>query len=160
MSRRSYRRIAGVPALTFCCLFSLLTASCASTSETAGKSELLYGTWANKEYVGTYWVCRFVYQQDGKYLVWGDGTPPDKPNNVEGRFTIDKKWGDSKGNTWYRVAGKWSFAPYSESKATKDYGLIKISSAGKVLDGEWSTVDFPTEWGSLGSAHFVYYREE
>jgi hypothetical protein len=119
MSRRGYRRVAGVLTVTFCCLFSLLTTACASSSETAGKSELLYGTWANKEYVGTYWVNRFVYQQDGKSLVWVEGTPPDKPNNVEGRFTIDKKWGDSKGNTWYRVAGKAAMLPIRNRRQRK-----------------------------------------
>ena len=143
-----------------CLLVPLFVIACASASGTASRSELLFGTWLNKEYVNSYWVCKFIYQPDGKSFEWGDGTLPDQPNNMEGRFSIEKKWLDSQGNTWYRIAGKDSIVPYSEAKAMKDYGLIKISSAGKVLDGEWSAVDFPSQFGALGNYHFVYNREQ
>lgn len=146
--------------LSLCLLVPLLVIACASASGTASRSELLFGTWVNKEYVNSMWLCKFTLQPDGKMFEWADGISPDQPNNLEGRFTIEKKWLDSRGNTWYRIAGKGSFVPYSDAKAEKHYSLIKISSAGKVLDDEWSTVDFPSQFGALGSHHFVCNREQ
>jgi hypothetical protein len=121
--------------------------------------EPLHGTWANQDYQHGYWTWRFIYGPDGVSRGWDTGVPSDQPNNGEGRYSIDKKWTDSEGNTWYRIAGKGCIAPYSEAKATRDYGLVKIDVSGKMLEGEWSSVDFPSEFGALGNKHFTYSRE-
>ena len=92
-------------------------------------------------------------------MTWEKGKPSDQPNNYEGRFAIEKKWVDSEGNIWYRSAEKVCIAPYSEAKAIREYGLIKVHVAGNVLEGEWSTVDFPSEFRALGNKHYIYYRE-
>ena len=62
---------------------------------------------------------------------------------------IEKKWRDSRGNIWYRVASAHCLVPYMDSKATKEYALVEVHSDGKTLEGEWSTVDFPSEFGAL-----------
>ena len=134
--------------------------ACASTPTGPGKDELLFGTWVNQELVGSQLECKFIYQPEGKTLGWVDGRLPDQPNNSEGRFTIEKKWRDSKGNIWYRVPSSHCLVPYMDSKATKEYGLVEVHSDGKTLEGEWSTLDFPSEFGALGNYHYIYHREE
>jgi len=121
--------------------------------------EPLHATWTNKDYEHSYWTWRFTYKPDGSSEGWSTGRPLAQPANDEGRYRIEKKWSDSEGNAWYRIAGKGCIAPYSDLKATKDYGLVKIHASGKVLEGEWSSVDFPTGFGALGNKHFTFYRE-
>jgi hypothetical protein len=149
-----------LPLFMLCLLVLPLVLACTSTSTAPGKDELLFGTWVDKELIGSQLVCKFVYQPDGKSFTWGDGRLPEQPNNFEGRFTIQKKWLDSRGNTWYRVAGAGCLVPYMDSKTSKDYGLVEVHSDGKTLEGEWSTEDFPSEFGALGNYHYVYHREE
>ncbi len=149
-----------LPLFTLCLLVLPLVMACTSTSMAPSKDELLFGTWVNKELIGSQLVCKFVYQPNGRSISWADGRLPEQPNNYEGRFTINKKWLDSQGNTWYRVAGAACIVPYMDSKTTKEYGLVKVHSDGKTLEGEWSTVDFPSEFGARGSYHYVYRREE
>jgi hypothetical protein len=148
-----------VPVVIFMCILFALMIGCASTPIAGKDQEPIFGTWANNEYMSGYWVWRFIYQPNGQVLTWSNGKLADQPNNYEGRFTIDKKWVDSEGNTWYRSAEKVCIAPYSEGKAIKEYGLIKVRVAGSVLEGEWSTVDFPKEFGALGNQHFLFYRQ-
>jgi hypothetical protein len=137
-----------------------LVMACTSAPMAPGKDELLFGTWVNKELIGSQLVCKFVYQTDGKTFSWVDGRLPDQPNNSEGRFTIEKKRRDSGGNIWYRVASAHSLVPYMDSKATKEYALVEVHSDGKTLEGEWSTLDFPPEFGALGNYHYVFSRVE
>jgi hypothetical protein len=157
--RRSRYTTRGVPLAIFLPILLALTMSCAQMPQGGNGREPMFGTWANKEYMSSYWVWKFVYQPDGRALNWHNGKPSDQPNNGEGRFTIERKWVDSEGNTWYRIAEEVCIAPYSEAKARREYALIKIRVTGNVLEGEWSTLDFPAEFGAFGSKHFVFYRQ-
>jgi hypothetical protein len=134
--------------------------ACTSTSVAPSKNELLFGTWVDKELIGSQLVCKVVYQPDGRSFTWDAMRLPEQPNTNEGRFTIEKKWRNSQGSTWYRVASAGCIVPYMESKTMREYGLVEVHSDGKTLEGEWSTVDFPSEFGALGSYHYVYRREE
>ncbi len=143
-------------------LFTLLsTAAFAQSSEgvVGSANEPLFGTWMNKEYTNTVHDWRIIYQSDGKAFYWFNGKPADQPSSGEGRIVIDKKWQDSEGNIWYRVAEKVCIGPYSDTKAQRYYGLVKMHPAADALEGEWSTVDFPEEFGALGGKHYTYYRE-
>jgi hypothetical protein len=136
-------------------LFALMI-GCSSIPTAEKGRDPLYGTWENEEYSSGYWVWRFIYQPDGLTTSWDNGKPADEPNTYEGRFTIDKRWIDSKGNTWYRMAERVCIVPYSEDKTRREYGLIKVSADGNILESEWSTVDFPPEFGA--HVHYVFYR--
>jgi hypothetical protein len=149
-----------LPLFTLCLLVLPSVMACTSTSMAPSKDELLFGTWVDKELIGSQLECKFVYQPDGRSFAWHHGRLPEQPNNVEGRFTIEKKWRDSQGNTWYRVAAATCLVPYMDSKATKTYGLVEVHPDGRTLEGEWSTVGFPSEFGALGNYHYVYHREE
>jgi hypothetical protein len=149
-----------LPLAALCLLAVPLVIGCASSPAARGGAEPLFGTWVDQELMGSQLEYKFIYQSDGKSFGWNSGTPPEQPNNSEGRFTIEKKWIDSQGNTWYRVAGASCLVPYMESKVIKEYGLVKVHSDGMILEGEWSTVDFPSEFGALGNYHYIYHREE
>jgi hypothetical protein len=149
-----------LPLFTLCLLVLPLVVACTSTSMAPGKDEIMFGTWVDKELIGSQLECKFVYQPDGRSFGWNNGRLPEQPNNTEGRFTIEKKWRDTQGNTWYRVASAGCIVPYMDSKATKEYGLVEVHPDGKTLEGEWSTEDFPSEFGALGNYHYVYHREE
>jgi len=140
-----------------CILLTLMAAGCASLSQTPTKDEPLFGTWFAKDLVGTQLASKFSYRPDGTTVEWTAGRLPDQPNNYEGRFSVAKKWRDSKGNSWYEVSSRGCIAPYMEQKATKMYALVEVHVDGKVLEGEWSTTDFPQEFGS--HYHYVFQRE-
>ena len=63
---RSCGRLHVALLFSICLLVPLFVIACASASGTASRTELLFGTWLNKEYVNSYWVCKFIYQPDGK----------------------------------------------------------------------------------------------
>jgi hypothetical protein len=133
-----------------------LMMGCSSIPTAHNGKDPLYGTWVNEEYSSSYWVWRFIYQPDGLTISWDNGKPADQPNTYEGRFTIDKEWIDAKGGTWYRMAERVCIVPYSEDKIRREYGLIRVSVEGNVLESEWSTVDFPPEFGT--QVHYIFYR--
>ena len=138
----------------------LATFSLGVSAQTVQSNEPLYGTWVNKEYTGApNWDWKFIYQSDGKSFGWFSGKPADQPSSTEGRFIVDRKWQDAEGSTWYRVAEKSCIASYSEAKARRFYGLVKVLATGETLEVEWSTVAFPSEFGALGGKHYVYHRE-
>ena len=135
-----------------------LMISCSSIPLEKGKDPI-YGTWRNTEYLKGNWVWRFTYEPDGLTRSWDNAKPADQPSTYEGQFTIEKKWTDAKGNTWYRTAERVCLAPYSELKTRREYGLIKVSFEGNILEGEWSSLDSPKEFGALGNVHFGFSRQ-
>jgi hypothetical protein len=146
-------RIAGV-----LCILALFATGCATTTSATGGVEKLHGTWANKEYFGTYWTHTFTIYPDGREL-WWDQSAVDMPSG-EARFVIEKKWMDGQGNTWYRLTERGSYLPYNEevAKANPLYSLMKIDATGKILELENSKADFPATFGALGGTHFIYFR--
>jgi hypothetical protein len=147
----------GLPMIGICILIMITPASCVSPPQTPAKDEPLFGTWFAKELVGTQLACKFSYRPDGTTIEWTAGRLPDQPNNYEGRFSIAKKWRDSKGNSWYKVSARSCMVPYVESKTTEMYALVEVHVDGRVLEGEWSTTDFPPEFGA--HYHYVFQRE-
>jgi hypothetical protein len=146
----SMRRPRGWLALS---LLIVVMAGCAPRS-----SEPLYGTWFNKEFVGTITSCKFIYGSDGKLADWAMGRLPSQPYNWESRFAIDREWRDPEGNTWYRVASRGCHAPSSpDAKTMPRYALIEVHADGKVLEGEWDGTTFPSTFGTC--CHVVDQRE-
>jgi hypothetical protein len=135
-------------------LAAVLLASCA-TSHPRGLARVedpLYGTWVNEEIVGS----KVVYNPDGKGLVYNRGaTEPFE----EHRFSIEEKWTDEIGNTYYKVLAKRSSYPYNESKASKWYILHRINAAGDTLESVSSPSEYPTEVSKLGGKYFIRYRQ-
>lgn len=147
-------RIAGI-----LCILALFALGCATTMSAPGGVEKLHGTWANKEYFGSYWTHTFTMYPDGRELWWDQSNVSDPTG--ESRFVIDEKWVDGQGNTWYRLTERGSYLPYNEevARANAVYSLLRIDASGKILEGEWSKLASPKEFGALGNTHFVYFRQ-
>jgi hypothetical protein len=153
-------RAAGTIGLAvFCCLLPLLAITCASAPSTGAGVEKLHGKWMNKEYFGSYWTHTFVMYPGGKEI-WFTRTDLDSPTG-EGRFSIDKAWVDAEGNGWWHITWKDSYMPYNEdvANATKSYSLVKLTPAGDSMEIETSAMTWPEKFGSLGSHHFMYYKQ-
>lgn len=141
------------------CLLPLLAIACASRPAAATGTEKLHGTWANKEYFGTYWTHTFTMYPDGRET-WFQKSDVDSPTG-ESRYVIDKKWNGADGSAWYQLTIMWSFASYKEevAKSNKIYSLIRIDPSGRTLEVEDSSMTWPSEFGALGGTHFTYYRQ-
>jgi hypothetical protein len=159
MELRLPRRTRMVMIGVFFCLFPLLVLTCASAPQTGAGPEKLVGTWMNKEFFGTYFSWKLTYDSQGKALNYR-GKEEDPPSE-EGRYTIEKRWIDSHGSTWYHIRSKWGYLPYNEAAASANhwYTLAKIGADGSVLEYEESMIDYPSEFGALGGRHFVMNRE-
>jgi hypothetical protein len=140
-----------------CCLLPILAASCVS-GPAAGGPEKLHGTWANREYFGSYWTHTFTVFPDGRDILF-QKSDLDTPTE-EGRYAIDRKWMDRDGSTWYQVTWRTSYFPYNEevARSTRMYSLVKIDASGATCELEDSAMTWPKNFGELGSHHFVYYR--
>jgi len=145
--------------IAVCWLLPLLAMACATVTGAAGSAEKLYGTWANKEYFGTYWTHTFTWYENG-HEIWYDQKDVDSPTG-EGRFVIDRKWTDKDGYAWYRLLESGSYVPYNEevAKANQLYSLVRINPQGDVAEIEGSKADWPEAFGELGGTHFIYYRQ-
>jgi hypothetical protein len=132
---------------------------CYAQQSGSAKSEVFYGMWENADYFHSQWVWKFEYRDDGSEVLWENVKDREQPNNMEGRFTIEKKWTDSNGNHWYRTIEHSCYIPYSKKKTHTEYGLIKIDASGKTLEGEWSGMGSPEVFGALGNKHFTYYKQ-
>jgi hypothetical protein len=156
---RLHRRTRMVMIGVLICLFPLLVLTCVGAPQAGAGPEKLIGTWINMEFFGTFFSWKLTYDSLGKALNYKEkeGDPPSE----EGRYTIEKRWIDSQGNTWYHIRSKWGYLPYNEAAASGNhwYTLSKISADGSVLEYEESMIDYPSEFGALGGRHFVRHRE-
>jgi len=141
------------------CLMPLLAVACASGPAAVTGTEKLHGTWANKEYFGTYWTHTFVLHPDGRDVLF-QKTDVDSPTE-EGRYAVDRKWTGSDGSTWYHVTWRTSYTPYNAevAESNKVYSLLRIDSQGNTMEIEDSKMTWPAEFGALGGTHFIYYRQ-
>jgi ankyrin repeat protein len=120
------------------------------TAEILGEAgeELLIGTWLGLPGVGG----KVIITPGGMAFYYFD--PTDDQPDMEGRITIEEKWTDEEGNTYYKVLEYWSDYPYNESEAAKWFKLYLLRPAGDVLEGNWSQIAYPEEINpSLGDYH-------
>ena len=135
-------------------------------------AEKLYGTWrrpdpaavspevlqAWSEVAAGY--ITFPELPDNRYAWNEDGTGhmalaalPDVPAQ-KCRFTIDGKWTDSDGYTWYRIQARWSGMPFLL------YTVIRLHPSGNLYEVTDSPLGYPD--GFLGppgdEKHQVYVR--
>ena len=62
----------------------------------------------------------------------------------EGRYSVEKKWTDDVGNTYYQCFSRWGFYPFDEAKASgRYYILFKIDASDDVMQSLWSVRRYP-----------------
>jgi hypothetical protein len=111
----------------------VLIASCATRPYVPTEDETLYGIWVNEEYNEDNTTnAMYIYYGDGRGKSYKKTTDPEPRS--ECRFTIEEKWTDKEGNTYYRILAKWANPPYEELYATPWYLLVKIHVSGDVME--------------------------
>ncbi len=62
----------------------------------------------------------------------------------EGRYSIEKKWTDDLGNTYYQCFTRWGFYPFDEATASAKYFILfKVDATGDRLQSLWSARRYP-----------------
>jgi hypothetical protein len=111
--------------VAFGCLLFLLASTGAGP---AGDSPLV-GSWINPKALH---FCRAVWRADGRvfeYTMMGSDTP-----FAVGRYTIERRWTDGEGSTWYHVNVRASPPPYRQNAAWTNCYLLRVNAAGTTLE--------------------------
>jgi hypothetical protein len=74
-----------------------------------------------------------------------------KKSRLSGMFTITDRWTDSKGNIWTKLT---YFVPELNASG---YELRKLSRSGKILEGVFSTKNYPTEIDPNAPGYYLSY---
>ena len=125
--------------LPICIGLVLLLAGFPGAAQEQYQTEALWGTWADETASsGSY---KLVIDSDGKMLSFIKES--DDPYQ-EGRYSIEKKWTDDVGSTYYQCYTRWSFYPFDEAKAFARYFILfKIDATDDALQSLWSARRYP-----------------
>jgi len=122
----------------------------------ASDIEVLYGTWANEEYENYY--GKYIYNSDGTGLHYSRATL--KNPDLECRFTIEERWTDRNGCTYYKILFQWGSYPYDESTPKKTWFIvIKIDPSGNVMETVGTKFQYPEEISPLDGSYMIHYRQ-
>ena len=141
------------------CLVVLIILGSCATMKSPDKLtyERFCGTWANKDYEPK---PGFIAPLFAKRIVNPDGTFLGYPYLIQteparvGLYTVEKRWTDSDGNSWYHSKTYWPI------EATIQYELWKVDKYNAVLEINWSNIDYPTaiDPKDMHSDYSIYYR--
>jgi hypothetical protein len=122
---RSLRAAGVAVTLAFLCVLPVLASSGAAL---VGDRPLV-GAWISPESLR---CRRIIWTADGRVIEY-TLLDSDVPSGV-GRYTIEKKWMDEQGSTWYQVKARVSPPPFRERIAWKNLYLIRVSPSGTSLE--------------------------
>jgi len=146
--------------MLFCVLSLLIFSILASCATMKSPDEMTYerfcGTWANSAYekgAGDVTpAAKLIYNPDGTWLRYQriDYAGP----AVFGYYTVEKRWTDSQGNSWYL------FETNMTQTQRKFYNLSKLDKSNSVWEIQSSNIDYPTEINpeDWHTDYFIYYR--
>lgn len=138
--------------VSFFFLFFVFCFPIVAQSISQNDADQLIGTWL-KDGVST-GIYKLVFAPDGKALEFRMGY--DAPEN-EAKYSIEKKWIDEDGNTWYQCVYLQSFFPYGHTRIVKWFGVLKISPSGNSLESSWSETGYKMDFHN--AEHIFYHRE-
>ena len=139
-----------------CVVVLIILGSCATTQNPDKMVfERFCGTWANEAYepepgLTKPWPAKLILNPDGTFVGY-QYLIQTGPTTV-GSYTVEKRWTDSNGNSWYHVKVTWP----TESGTTQ-YELWKIDMYNSVLEVNWSNIDYPAAIDPK-DMHSVYIR--
>lgn len=127
-----------------CCILSLLTMPAAAQTQAGNEGEKLLGTWVDAKQ--GYYYSKLEISSAVKMISYMKGS--DEPYS-EARYSIDKKWSDDSGNTYYQCSTRWSWIPFDDSKIyNKTFFLFRVDASGDTMQGNHSTNHMPTDFES------------
>ncbi|HUX40681.1 MAG TPA: hypothetical protein VMV83_05880 [Rectinemataceae bacterium] len=140
---RGENRLAKVALTVFC--FALVMTSFSYATEWAGDS--LEGTWLPDQGSKNHYT--YLYEADGKISAYS--SPAAKEPSLTGRYDVERKWSDAKGNTWYQVQARWPSGLW--------YVLMKISPSGVRMESQANQVAYPEELQPDSPMFGIHRRE-
>jgi len=141
------------------CLAALIVIGSCATTQNPDKMvfERFCGTWANENYSRVSGLgAKWIYNPDGTFLSYSDVLDIGVGGTAYvGTYTVEKRWTDSEGNSWYNV-----IAYFQLKDMATWYLLFKLDKYNAVLEVEYSNIDFPTEIDKKDShtTYGIYYR--
>lgn len=114
------------------------------------ENEELFGTWINTDYDDN-WRCGKIVLTSNKIYdeyAWSYGELPGQ----KCEFTINDKWADSDGNTFYKLT--------LTTSGRTIFMISKINENGNIYEDVWSTIKMPTEIDTENVNYRIYYRQE
>ena len=118
--------------------------------DVAKVDDKLFGTWVNLDYDKTWRYAKVVRTPERAYEEY-KMSYSEMPV-LKGEYTIEEKWTDSKGYTYYKITVTAHGALY--------YILSKIDKAGNKYEDVWSTLSMPTGIDPENALYRIYYRQE
>ena len=116
--------------------------------------ERFCGTWVNTEYEGKDEPSvKLIYNPDGTMTYYSHLHDTSTYGRVS--YTVEKRWTDSEGNSWYHIKETWPI----ETTGT-GYLLVKLDKYNTILEYNYSGTDCPAEVGPKVklSDYRIYYR--
>ena len=141
-----------------CVVVLIILGSCATTQNPDKMVfERFCGTWANENYSQVSDLgAKRIYNPDGTFLVYMDVLDIGVVGTAfVGTYTVEKRWTDSEGNSWYNVIAYFKLTDVGTENL-----LFKLDKYNAVLEVEYSNIDFPTEIDKKDkhTTYGIYYR--
>ena len=132
----------------------IITGSCARMKSPDKMTyERFCGTWVNTEYEGKEAPpVKQIFNPDGTCTTYSHLHETSTWRRAT--YTVEKRWTDSEGNSWYHFKIEWPFSK------TTEYLLFKLGRYNSILEYNRSGTVYPTEIGPevKYSEYRIYYR--
>ena len=133
---------------TWCSLLlaivALAVGGATAQAQTVDDGTKLLGTWVDEK--GGYYYSKLEIISEVKMITYMKGSAD--PYS-EARYSVDRKWTDDGGNTFYACVTRWSWVPFDESKVyNKTFFLFKVDATGDSMQANHSTKAMPTDFSS------------
>ena len=141
------------------CLAALIILGSCVTSQNPDKMvfERFCGVWANDAYEpkpGNYPPAypKYIINPDGKFM--GYPTMLETGPTMVGSYTVEERWTDEKGNSWYHIIITKTLSPAPQ------YELWKLDKYNSFLEINWSISGYPTKIDPKDkhSTYLILYR--
>jgi hypothetical protein len=127
-----------------CCILPLSSIPAAAQTNDANENEKLVGTWVNT--IGGYHYYKLEITSEVRMINYMKGS--DEPYS-EARYSVDNKWTDDSGNTYYQCSTRWSWIPFNDSKVyDKEFFLFRIDASGDTMFEAHSGTRMPSDFKS------------
>jgi hypothetical protein len=116
--------------------------------------ERFCGTWVNTEYEGKDSpAVKEIYNPDGTCTTYSH--LHETTTYSRGAYSVEKRWSDSEGNSWYHVKMTWPIEPMGTG-----YLLFKLDKYNSILEYNYSGTGYPTEVDPKDkhTSYRIYYR--
>ena len=135
------------------CIFILSSLVLLTLTEiTLAGDEKISATWINTDY-NHFTFQKRVFNTDGTFKFFRYDSSPSP--ELEGTYSIIKKWTDSEKNLWYKLKA----TEIKRGKSTEDYYyLSKISDSGKKLEFVFHASDYLKVINTDMPTYRVYFR--